>query len=841
MSGSGRRRGSKWDMKEDISPENRRDLARSNNAGNSFHERESREYMSGRREFQRDDRMNEESMLGWDAGGHYTRRMSPGPDGRRQQSRSRSPRRSRTTSYKSKSRSRSRSPTHNNLQWEPSVHRTNSKSGHSASLCRDFASGRCKKGDECRFAHHTSPNHDSRRQFDSRTVDGWESRRGNDGASRHHSDPYSSGGRSNTNVCNEFLKGRCTRGASCKYRHHDSGSDEFGKRETDRSYRDGGNDWRNKRGSGYDNEAHISSEPICKFFAAGNCRNGKHCKFSHQRDGQFNHERRSPDGRRREHNLELANKVWNDDPNWGDRTSLRRVPGESGWDGEGNDFRDSRNSKSGDWSKDDLLNHQPADPNYMNHGNENMRSNGNQWERNGISVSEIKGIEKGFGEGKMLSPKGTFNSRIGHVDQRSDALPFSQISLPFGEQDTAQRASTENHYLSGINQPNISGDYLQPNPSFPIDITPGVGNNTSLHVNANIPTNFSSGQGISQTDSGYGPLPISADNVGQIQPTTFPIHQLGVENVQMAPHQPVLDSNLGAVQSQIAFAPHNQSEGLQIPHHQPIVDPNQADNLGSQATTGITLGQNSILNEQLVQYSNLSATLVQLLEKRQQLPQLYAAITQQTASVPTEPTKQYDPISDSVETKLPGSLAEQNSSIVGASELPPLNCNPSSIASGLINADPKTGSSGDELQHKDHELNEQEPAVSDKEENGQATENEANETQEALDPGPTDDMALDSGADENKKAKEAKGIRPFKFALAEFVKDLLKPVWKEGKMSKDVYKNIVKRVVDKVTDTIQVAHIPRTKEKIDQYLSLSKPKLNKLTQILLKLDKMAPN
>ncbi|XVF86147.1 hypothetical protein PTKIN_Ptkin18bG0017000 [Pterospermum kingtungense] len=82
-------------------------------------------------------------------------------------------------------------------------------------------------------------------------------------------------------------------------------------------------------------------------------------------------------------------------------------------------------------------------------------------------------------------------------------------------------------------------------------------------------------------------------------------------------------------------------------------------------------------------------------------------------------------------------------------------------------------------------------------------------------------------ADDGKKSKEAKGIRAFKFALVEFVKDLLKPTWKEGQIGKEAY-NIVKKVVDKVTGTMQGANIPQTPEKIDQYLTFSKPKRSKI-------------
>ena len=57
----------------------------------------------------------------------------------------------------------------------------------------------------------------------------------------------------------------------------------------------------------------------------------------------------------------------------------------------------------------------------------------------------------------------------------------------------------------------------------------------------------------------------------------------------------------------------------------------------------------------------------------------------------------------------------------------------------------------------------------------------------------------------------------------------LKPTWKDGQMSREVHKTIVKKVVDKVTSTVE--NTPPTKEKIDIYMTYSKEKLNKLVQV----------
>jgi hypothetical protein len=100
------------------------------------------------------------------------------------------------------------------------------------------------------------------------------------------------------------------------------------------------------------------------------------------------------------------------------------------------------------------------------------------------------------------------------------------------------------------------------------------------------------------------------------------------------------------------------------------------------------------------------------------------------------------------------------------------------------------------------------------------SENKKGETKDA------DAEATEDG--ENKKNKDSKALKMFKIALADFVKEALKPTWKEGQLSREVHKTIVKKVVDKVTSTVE--NTPPTKEKIDMYMSFSKDKLDKLVQ-----------
>jgi hypothetical protein len=79
--------------------------------------------------------------------------------------------------------------------------------------------------------------------------------------------------------------------------------------------------------------------------------------------------------------------------------------------------------------------------------------------------------------------------------------------------------------------------------------------------------------------------------------------------------------------------------------------------------------------------------------------------------------------------------------------------------------------------------------------------------------------------------KESKVLRHFRSALIDFVKDLLKPTWREGHLSKDAHNTIVKKTVEKVLSTLQPHQIPATVESIKQYLSSSQPKMAKLVEV----------
>ena len=181
------------------------------------------------------------------------------------------------------------------------------RAGGSTQICRDFAAGKCRRGNHCHFLHHDDQNYE----------DTWESKNREDGASRysasHDSREHSlRSGRSNE-ACIHFAKGRCRMGASCKYVHHNS-SDEYDKGSVDELSRERENDGRRRDNSFEQGGGHApnrSGDTPCKFFANGNCRNGKYCRFSHDRQAC-----RSP-------NRRLRDDRWGSNPG-GDHQTLDR-------------------------------------------------------------------------------------------------------------------------------------------------------------------------------------------------------------------------------------------------------------------------------------------------------------------------------------------------------------------------------------------------------------------------------------------------------------------------------------------------------------------------------------
>ena len=85
-------------------------------------------------------------------------------------------------------------------------------------------------------------------------------------------------------------------------------------------------------------------------------------------------------------------------------------------------------------------------------------------------------------------------------------------------------------------------------------------------------------------------------------------------------------------------------------------------------------------------------------------------------------------------------------------------------------------------------------------------------------PGDIDD---DQTMDKNKKVKDSRSMKLFKIAIADFVKEVLKPSWRQGNMSKEDIKTIVGKTVDEVSNSVPSSHIPKTPAKIKHYVQSS--------------------
>lgn len=192
-----------------------------------------------------------------------------------------------------RSRSRSRSP-RRGLRYSAVDDENRTRVGRLIRPCRDFAVGSCRRGSHCHFLHHDKQSYEDSR----------ESRYMQDGpryCNHRESGDYSLTSRRSNEACIHFAKGRCRAGESCKYVHHGN-SDEFDKVSADESSREREIDRRHidnsfkQGGPHYPN--HNGNTP-CKFFAFGNCRNGKDCRFSHDRQAFTSHIRRLRDDRSR--------------------------------------------------------------------------------------------------------------------------------------------------------------------------------------------------------------------------------------------------------------------------------------------------------------------------------------------------------------------------------------------------------------------------------------------------------------------------------------------------------------------------------------------------------------
>ncbi|XP_038881684.1 zinc finger CCCH domain-containing protein 38 isoform X2 [Benincasa hispida] len=755
----------------------------------------------------------------------YGTRMSPGLDGWRRHSSNLSDRndrsrgRSRSRSW-SRSRSRSRSP--HSFKRDSGFHdRNRNRSRGSTQLCRDFASGRCRRGNGCQFLHQDNQNLD----------DSWENRNKKGGrplrSTPHDFRDHPRGGRS-TAQCTDFVKGRCHRGASCKY-PHDSAFHELSRGSPNDISRDRDND-RSKEPyfSRGEREPCSSSLVICKFFAAGTCRNGKNCKFSHHSQPRPSPERKSSTDRWEQfQSSDGRDRLW-------DRTKSSELAG-------GSDFTQLREDKSEQIASQEPSYTWPSEQKWV-HGLNNESKT--QWDQT-VGIKAVQSNKKDT----ILSKAEDAGGSMGTSDPRGHRKwPSDDMEM-----------SPDWHYPVQPSSHVVKGD---------CNIMPESGSKTSMAL-ATLSHAIVQEALAKKQDISIEPITVDNTHFRQNHNLTKDVTISPAFNDKITIDKPIASHAEGNPSSNIVLGQrmtyHTDHPGG-IVMNPKVSDGNfrvkQQEEGGSMPgiNSGTTITPNIVTSEQITQLTNLSVSLAQYFGNVQPLPQLYTSLNthsvSETPSFPysdasvgalgvsmksgpiIESSKQHDPtLCNSLElkklevTKTPSDCLlnstgqKSTTEVKDGVQIPNLP-----LSSDSCN---KIGISAKETLHGSDAINHGKPAADGeaiKEKNGDGESENKTDPEDSQENDATENANGNDGVHDKKKSKDAKGIRAFKFALVEFVKEVLKPTWKEGHISKDVYKTIVKKVVDKVTGTLQGGHIPQTQEKIDHYLSFSKPKLTKLVQ-----------
>ncbi|XP_073120789.1 uncharacterized protein [Henckelia pumila] len=84
------------------------------------------------------------------------------------------------------------------------------------------------------------------------------------------------------------------------------------------------------------------------------------------------------------------------------------------------------------------------------------------------------------------------------------------------------------------------------------------------------------------------------------------------------------------------------------------------------------------------------------------------------------------------------------------------------------------------------------------------------------------------------KSNNIREIHSFKFVLIEHIRQILKPFWEQGNLSKDAYKIVIKKSIDKIIASIQPSKFPRSKNDHHRYISASRSKIFELVQAYVK-------
>lgn len=728
-----------------------------------------------------------------------SRSRSRGRDRFRTRSRSRSRSRSRDRDRGSmRVQNRSRSPLHNSKRdpYASADRRTGLRI--SSQVCRDFPAGKCRRGSDCRFFHPDAANHRDGGHSEDNLAERLGSRPERGHISRytdsegpgyqsrdrlpdmHHLEDELHRNRSRGTIpCRNFVKGNCRWGASCRFSHDGASGDNYDKGTRGASF-----------DHGQDNQASRTGKSICEYFAAGKCYKDN-CKFSHDATSR-NHEIRHSDDIGG-HRFDDKNN-WLNGPKWDDEGRPSDLVKAGGWDE--NVVRkdtavavltDRTNERPGHSFENENRAWGSTEPQFMNSDRERVVSphRGGAGHLNALSISESSVIQN------------FTNAQDIHLTSEASDLNMEGTSAHVLGHDSNQEASGIILSATATQPYGSAGSFVQPQGLTGDSIARTLGSN---EVNEFMNTRDSvhhirlSGQTFSGTGSGYSSEHSAVLNGTHQEPNVFvPISSTGHNTGT----QEMLELKVPQILS-------GTVTGEQV--HQMETSP----------TSMIKRFEEGLREAQLQSVLNSSGPSGML--PSNPISSLVHALYVQTNPEMRVPDNYHPP--DGLELNTSGNL-----------KLPPDNSfyldrdsnkAPLEQMKQSSTVDPELGNNDqiDEVKQQENKLVE----VNGKD---KLALEESKDGQENDHPGA---MNMHGKVEEGSGNKDEKVMRLFKNALIEFVKEILKPIWKEGKMSREVHKTVVKKVVDKVTSAIQGEQVPKTQEKIEQYLSYSKPKIAKLVQ-----------
>ncbi|KAK1944065.1 Protein gar2 [Phytophthora citrophthora] len=151
-------------------------------------------------------------------------------------------------------------------------------------ICHKFQQGQCTRGDACKFAH-VMQDQDAEElvQPAERPVNGIAT----PGASLGAAEPESSGpvveptqATSDAPVCINFQKGKCKRGAGCKFQHLVGNSEESGTMDSDNVEMEAEAEAVEEVPEEEETRADEGA-PVCQNYQKGKCKRGAACRFRH--------------------------------------------------------------------------------------------------------------------------------------------------------------------------------------------------------------------------------------------------------------------------------------------------------------------------------------------------------------------------------------------------------------------------------------------------------------------------------------------------------------------------------------------------------------------------------